>query len=168
MNAQAKIEPGTDIVAAIEQSPQIALLDPVKYSAFFARVKAETEKLVPDTSTTKGRDEIRSMANNVVKTKTAIDKARLTLTSQWRDQTNQVNAAGKVIEAELKQLAADVRKPLTDWETAEDARKDQCRTVISGIKNAMAVGLEDTAAEVRARGASVYGLTFDAVEFAGL
>jgi colicin import membrane protein len=175
MNVQSKIEAeilppeseNTDIVLVIEINPKIALLDAEKYGAFYQRIKAETEKLVPDVSTAKGRDEIRSMAAKVTKTKAAIDKARLALTAQWRDQTKQVNDAGKKIEAELDALADEVRKPLTDWESAEKARKERCVAVIAKIKADMVVSIDDTAVMVRERGAAIYRMTFDETEFAG-
>jgi colicin import membrane protein len=172
MAAEAEVMPpleevSTDIVAAVAEKPQIALLDAAKYNAFFQRIKAETETLAPDTTTAKGRDEIRAMAAKVVKAKAGIDKARLGLTAQWRDQTKQVNDAGKRIEAELAALADDVRKPLTEWEDAEKKRKDRCRTAIDQIKADSIVTIDDTAAAVRARGGRIFGLAFDPDEFAG-
>lgn len=160
-------EESTDIAVIVEHSPQIVLLEPEKYDAFYAHVKAETAGLEPDTSTAKGRDAIRSMAAKVTKSKTAIDKARLDLTRAWRDQTTQVNEAGKKIAADLDALAEEVRRPLTDWETAEKARKQRCEDIIASIKADMVVGIDDTSADIRKRGTWIHGLTFDEPEWAG-
>lgn len=160
-------ETSTDIALIVEHNPQIVLLEQEKYDAFYAHVKAETAGLEPDTSTAKGRDAIRSMAAKVTKSKTAIDKARLDLTRAWREQTTQVNEAGKKITADLDALAIEVRKPLTEWEDAEKARKERCEAAIRGIKADMVVGIDDTAAGVRERGARIYGLKFEEPEWTG-
>ena len=122
MNVQTTIKPETDLVAKALENPVALFTDAAKFSDFYARVKAETEKLTPDTSTNKGRDEIRSMARKVVTTKTTLDKAAKALTEEWRNQTNQVNAARNKMVADLAALAEEVRKPLTDWEAAEELR----------------------------------------------
>lgn len=159
------LPPSTDIMVAVEASPQIVLLDPKKFDQFYERVKAETETLVVDLSTKTGRDKVRSMAAKVTRTKTMIDKARLQLTAQWREQTKQVNSAGSEIEARLIALADDVRRPLTEWEEAEDARVEKCRAAISGFKTAAVVMIEDTAATVRARGKEVWEQAIDPEQF---
>lgn len=156
MNAQSKIETGADIVLAVEATPQIVLLEPEKFDQFYDRVRAETTGIVVDLSTKKGRDEVRSLAAKVTRSKTMIDKAGLALTKGWRDQTTQVNAARKEIEAKLDALADEVRRPLTEWEEAEKARVDICRTIIDGLKGAAVVTLEDTAETVRQRGKDVW------------
>ena len=84
MATAAKIEAGTDIILAVEETPQIVLLDAGKFDQFYERVRAETSGMVADLSTKKGRDEIRSMAAKVVRSKTMIDKAGLALTKIGR------------------------------------------------------------------------------------
>lgn len=156
---------GTDIVATVSRDPGIVLLDNEKFDAFYARMKAETDKLVPDTSTAKGRDEIRSMAARVTRAKTAIDKARLALTKQWRDQVKMANDAGKVIEERLDALAEEVRKPLTEWEEAEKARTAECQAIIAELRTAAIITAEDTSATVRERGNKVWHTVLDPERF---
>ncbi len=151
-----------DIVVAVTQNPGLVLLDQQKFDAFYTRMKAETDKLVADTSTAKGRDEIRAMAAKVVRSKTAIDKARLTLTADWREKVKAANDAGKVIEERLTALAAEVRAPLTEWEEAEKARIERGNALIAQLKNAATVTLDDTAATVRARGNEVFNTAINA------
>lgn len=154
-----------DVVAAVTQNPGIVLLDRQKFDAFYARMKSETDKLVPDTSTAKGRDEIRSMAARVRSSKAAIDKARLTLTKEWRDKTSMANEAGKTIETELETLAIEVRKPLTEWEEAEKARAAEIDRMIADIDIAAIIAPDDTAATVRDRGAMVWGIATTEAQF---
>lgn len=165
---ETEIQPANDIVLAVEETPQIVLLDAEKFDQFYERVKAETDGLVVDLSTKKGRDEIRSMAAKVTRSKTMIDKAGLALTKQWRDQTNQVNAARKEIEARLEALADEVRRPLTEWEDAEKARVAACREIIDSIKQSGIVTIDDTAADVRLRGKMVWDTPIGADQFRDL
>lgn len=165
MNAQTNIEAGSDIVLAVEATPQIVLLDAEKFDLFYDRVRAETAGIVVDLSTKKGRDEVRAMAAKVTRSKTMIDKAGLALTKGWRDQTTQVNAARKEIEVKLDALADEVRRPLTEWEDAEKERVNICRTIIDGLKGAAVVTIEDTAATVRQRGKDAWDTEIDRAQF---
>jgi hypothetical protein len=159
---------GNDIVVAVTQNPGLVLLDTEKFDAFYTRMKAETDKLVPDTSTAKGRDEIRSMAAKVARSKAAIDKARLGLTAEWRENVKKANAAGSVIEERLAALAAEVRQPLTEWEAAEKARIDDCRSIIDALKASGVITLDDTAATVRQRGMDAWNTAIDPERFGDL
>jgi colicin import membrane protein len=157
MNAVSTIE-AADIVLAVEATPQIVLLDAEKFDEFYDRIKAETTGIVEDLSTKKGRDAVIARAAKVTKSKTLIDKARLQLTGEWRERTNQVNAAGKEIETRLTALAKEVRQPVTDWEIAEKERLDRCNEVISDIHGAAIVTLEDTSETVRLRGMRIWAI----------
>lgn len=168
MASAAVIEQGEmtgDIAVITPQTAAMVLQDEKEFASLFAKVKAETEKLVADTSTKKGRDEIRSMAAKVIRTRTTIDKARLGLTADWRDRTNKVNAQNKVIEAQLDALADEVRKPLTEWEAAEKDRNDRADAIINQLARDAMVSLDETAADVRARGFAVHEMTLDPALF---
>jgi hypothetical protein len=137
------IDGGTDLIAKALENPVVLFTDTAKFSEFYARVKAETDKLDPDVSTEAGRNEVRSMARKVVTTKSAINKAGLALTDEWRRQTAEVTASRKKMEDELAALAAEVRKPLTDWEDAEDLRVKACQDKIEWFTRCGVVTIED-------------------------
>lgn len=155
---------GTDIAVAVTKEPGIVLLDRQKFDAWYEKLaaKAPTDA---DVSTKKGRDTLRSFAAEVRSEKAAIDKARLRLTKEWRDMVSSANDAGKEINERLEQLAIDVRKPLTDWEAAEDARIKRCREIIEAFKSDAVVTLDDTAETVRARGMALFGVELPEDEF---
>lgn len=168
MASAAVIEQGeltSEIAVITPQTAAMVLQDEKEFASLFAKVKAETQKLVADTSTKKGRDEIRSMAAKVVRTRTTIDKARLGLTAGWRDLTNKVNAQNKVIEAQLDALADEVRKPLTEWEAAEKERNDRADAIINQLARDAMVSLDDSADDVRTRGMAVYETVLDPALF---
>lgn len=79
---------------------------------------------VPDLSTAKGRARIASLAAQVSRSKTAVEKP-------GRDYLKRLKEQPKVVEAELRrfvtecdQLRDEVRRPLTEWEDAEKSRSE--------------------------------------------
>jgi colicin import membrane protein len=109
----ATISPGVTAVQLFSGGID-AVLDGIE-----AKVRAE--KL--DVSTAQGRDEIRSLAFKVRRTKTALDEEGKRLTEEWRKSTAMVNADRKKAAERLDALAEEeVRKPLTDFENKEKLR----------------------------------------------
>jgi len=144
----------------VDDQARVVLLDGEAFDAFYARMKAETDKHVPDVTTDKGRKAVIALARRVTTTKTAITAAAKGLTEAWRQQTATVNAARKPIEEKLAELAAEVRRPVTEWEEAEAARAARNRAVIDDMRQAATVTLDDTSASVEERGRRIHGITF--------
>lgn len=111
------------IALVIAQNPVLALTDKEKFAEFLKDIKAEIDAHVPDVSTAKGRKEIGALAYKVTRSKTAIDAAGKELNASKRKEIDAVDAERREIWARLETLADEVRKPLTEWETAEEARK---------------------------------------------
>lgn len=86
------------------------------------RIKREVKSIVLDPSTPTGRDEIRSLAFKVKKSRTALFKMAKDLTEDWRVQTGKVNTERNRMEEILVGLEDEVRKPLTDFENKEKIR----------------------------------------------
>ena len=102
---------------------------------FFTAVEKEVTGEVPDLSTAKGRARIASLAAKVSSSKVAVEKP-------GRDYLKKLKEMPKVIEVELAAwvkkmdtLRDTTRKPLTDWEKAEQARKDKHVDGIQSIKD---------------------------------
>lgn len=135
MTAVATLErSSTDIIVAVNADPGLVLLDCQRFDQFYEAIKAETDKLVPDLTTERGRAAIASMAFKVAKTKTAIDAAGKTLKEEAQDTVTKVDAARKLIRDRLDALKDEVRKPLTEWEEAEEARVENCKATIRHIE----------------------------------
>ena len=101
---------------------------------FIDLVKGEVEGEVPDLKTRKGRERIASLAAKVSKSKTAVEKP-------GRDYLRRLKEMPKVVEAELREfvtkmdaLRDDTRRPLTEWEAAEDARIDRHNDRLNWLK----------------------------------
>lgn len=114
-------------------APAIYVKDGLK--PFLQAVKDKVSSEVPDLTTAKGRARIASLAKTVSDSKVAVEKP-------GRDYLRRLKEMPKVIEVELKEfvdamnaLRDETRKPLTDWEAAEQARKDKHVDAIQAIKD---------------------------------
>jgi colicin import membrane protein len=155
---------GTAIVAA-EAPTSVVLFDNEKFDAFLAKLKADVAAVPVDLTTKKGRDAIASVAAKVRSEKASIDKDRLRLTAEWRNMTAQVNGAWNNIKEQMDALAVEARKPLTEWEQAEKDRNERADAIINQLARDAMVSLDDSAADVRARGMSVYETALDPALF---
>lgn len=125
----------TDIATIITENPAAVLIDPKTYSEFFKHIKAETDAFVPDLSTASSRKEIASLAYKVTRTKTAIDAAGKKLNEEARAKINAVDAQRRKIRDELDELAETVRRPLTQWEQAEEGRVNHIKALLQHIED---------------------------------
>jgi len=149
----------------IKRAASVVLLNPERFDQFYDRVKARTDEFVADTSTAKSRAEIASRAFEVTKVGTTLNKAGLNLTEDWRARTKAVNDARMPMVERMKALAADVRRPLTEWEEAEDARLAANANALAEIRQAAVVTPEDTSTTVDERGRRIWALAFDAPQW---
>lgn len=107
--------------------------------AFLEKIRAEVNE-VPDLSTAKGRARIASLAAQVSRSKTAVEKP-------GRDYLKRLKEQPKVVEAELRRftnecdnLRDEVRRPLTEWEAEQQRLKDEEAACIA--KEALAKQIE--------------------------
>lgn len=144
MSAQQQVITIDDISA--DNAPAIYVAGGL--SQFFEAVKAEVTTEVPDLKTAKGRARIASLAATVSKSKAAVEKP-------GRDYLKRLKEMPKVVETELREFVTKMdslrdttRQPLTDWENAEQARKDRHVDNIQAIKDMEVFGATPTAAAV--------------------
>lgn len=77
----------------------------------------------PQILTTKsGRDNIRSLAYQISQAKVRLDEIGANLNKPLQAEIDKVNDGRKVAKARLQNLQDEIRKPLTDWEAAEEKR----------------------------------------------
>lgn len=141
MNVQAT----TALVAQSEEVATIALPVEDNLPAAFAKPNG-IEELVkqvetaaraaaqnPDLTTQKGRDAIVSLAYKVTRSKTAIDKTGGDLNADRLAENKKVNDLRNLAKERLTALADEIRKPLTDWEAAEETRTTAHKDAIQDI-----------------------------------
>lgn len=164
MTVQQEILPpeSQDIIELVFENPALAIRDEEKAKAFLVKVREHAMSIgEKDMSKAKDRDEVRSMASKVTKSKTMLDTARKGMTEALRKEVSEINAAGKVVIEGLAEIAAEVRAPLTAWEDAEKKREELVESTIARIKAAALVTISDTAASVSARGNEIYEIEID-------
>lgn len=117
----------TDLIIPIELDHKQAVAFFTKADEFeklFARIKEQTDSHAPDISTSKGRDEIRSLAHKVTRTKTTLDALGKAVKEDAQKTVDAVDSTRRKMREQMDALKDQVRKPLTEYE-AEEARKDQ-------------------------------------------
>jgi len=75
-----------------------------------------------DIETARGRQDCKSMAYKVARSKTVLDNFGKDLVSDWKEKSKKVDIVRKQARDFLEDLQSRVRKPLTDFEAAEEAR----------------------------------------------
>lgn len=135
---------GTDLATLFKDR---AAVDPL-----IERIEKEVRAHIPDTSSAKGREAIKSLAYKVARSKTALDDAGKALNEEARAQINQVDAARRKIRDRLDALKDEARKPLTEWEEAEAARKTRDVQILEKLKSHGMTGHEPSAEIVATAG----------------
>lgn len=87
------------------------------------RAKVDAFKAdLPDVNTVSGRKQIASFAFKIAKSKTAIEEVGAELAKEAKELPKRIDANRKYIKDTLDAWRDEVRQPVTDWETAEEAR----------------------------------------------
>ena len=151
MNAATQLIPVDEISA--EKAPAIYgsnILD-----RYVDAARAEVANEVPDLSSRKGRERVASLAAQVARSKTAVEKP-------GREYLKRIKELPKAIEAELRDfvqkmddLRDEVRAPLNEWQAAEDARIDRHQAVIDFLTLRATEHSDLDAVELRATIAAV-------------
>jgi hypothetical protein len=119
----------------LENAPEVYKKDGL--NPYIEFIKDQVSGEAPDLSSKKGRDRIASLAAQVSRSKSAIEKP-------GREYLKHLKSLPKVVETELRgfvnscdALRDEVRKPLTDWEKADADRIDSHKEKIEQIKHYM-------------------------------
>ena len=124
----------------------------------------------PNIATATARGAIAAIAYKVARTKTALDEKGKAHVAYLKEQAKEVDAERKTIRDRLDALRDEVRKPLTDWEKAEDRRIEEHQQLLAEIEGAPTFDTpEPTLANIQDRIARVgtIGGNRDWQEFAG-
>lgn len=103
---------------------------------FIAHIRAQIDEFntnLPDLSTLKNRQLYASMAHKVAKSKNALDAVGKELSAEAKKQPKLIDAERKRCWDLLEAWQVEVRKPLDDWQAAEDARIDRHQAVIDEL-----------------------------------
>jgi hypothetical protein len=101
--------------------------------AMLAKLEADVRSVATDISTPKGRKEIASLAHKVARSKTAFDGLGKDLAAEWKTKAKAIDTERARVWDRLEALQAEVRKPLDEYEAAEDKRLADHQNAIQGI-----------------------------------
>lgn len=142
----------------IKAEPAVVYRDDTVLPAFLAEIKAEIAALPVNLATASGREAIASLAASISRRKTPIVAAGLALTEGWREQTKTVNALKAKVAAEMDALRDQARAPLTEWEAAEEKRKERIVGALTFLAQAAIVPAGASVASIDATIAKVEAL----------
>lgn len=128
-------ETGTELSTFAPDHPIEVFQNAEKVDELLRKISEVVDAHVPDLTTVKGRDAIKSLAYKVARTKTALDEAGKGLNETARKQIDAVDESRRNIRAALDALRDRARKPLDDWEAAEARRKDEVAEKLRFITN---------------------------------
>ena len=140
---QLAILPAKEVALAVFSAPNG--LDP-----YLQSVRAEIDKFnasAPDVNTKKGQAAYRSIAYDLATSKTKLDAMGKELVAELKDAPKKIDAERKRVRELLGAWQEEVRKPLTDWEAAETARKDRQVDAVQAIAD-FALDLADINAAI--------------------
>jgi colicin import membrane protein len=167
MNAEELIEDttaesATALVEQVDADPKLLLLGKVNRQAYLRQLRETVwHGGDADISTQAGRDRIKSAAQSVRTRRAEMDRTRKGLTEHWRKQTAAVNEVGKVLDADFVALIEEVRAPLTAWEAAEEARKDEANRILQDLESAPVITFGMTSEAVQARLDRIRGINLN-------
>lgn len=123
MNAVAEIgrQAITDLVVNNVLSATVVFA-PGGVDDILKKLADEVRAIKTDISTPTGRKAVASLAHKIARSKTALDKLGKDLGETHYKSWKAITAERTRIETTLDALKDEVRKPLTDWENAEDDR----------------------------------------------
>ncbi|MHB1660123.1 MAG: hypothetical protein ACYCRF_12620 [Acidithiobacillus sp.] len=105
-----------------KESALTVFTTPKGLDPYLAQIRAEIDQFVPDLTTKSGREEIASMAYKVAKSKTYLESVGKELADAQKEIPKKIDAERKRVRDLLDAWKDEVRKPLTEYEAAEEAR----------------------------------------------
>lgn len=115
------------------------------------KLAAKVRAFRPDVSTKKGRDEMRSLAAEIARSKVALDNIGKDLKEDAKKIADAIDAERRVLRTRMEDLHEQVRAPLTAYENAEKQRVAENEAALAALVESPAYGASETAAEIATR-----------------
>lgn len=111
----------------------VALFENNKVADITAQIIEHCSSVVHDITTDDGKKELKQFVARIKKSSKLLDDLGKEHTAKLKALPKIVDQSRKNMRDRLEQLAVDVRKPLTDWEEAEEKRKTDIMSRMSAI-----------------------------------
>jgi len=133
-------------VLSLEKLFERVTIDPI-----LERIKTECRAIPVDISRESGRKACASLAYKIARTKGFIEDRHKELVGKEKRRLAEIDAEWKHIREELDALKVEVRKPLTDWEQAEEDRVFAHEQHITRLEDAVRLKVDASTAEIAVR-----------------
>lgn len=107
-----------------------------------ANVRQRVDEFKGDATTQEGRAEIKAFAFAVTKSKTALAGVGERLAREQKDIPKKIDAGRKHVVDTLDAWRDEVRKPLTDWEKADEDRMRAHEIALDNLKGLATFGIK--------------------------
>lgn len=147
--SEAIEQESTELVTLPPKETALAVFtDTKKLDALLNQVREKLSGIVYDMSTAKGRDQCRSDAFRVARSKAALEKIGAAASAEQKEIPKQIDAGRRYAKEALEQIQEQVRAPLTEWEEAEEQRVREHTQAIKAVEEMTASATPATTAEV--------------------
>lgn len=102
-------------------------------------IEEECLSFIIDPSSKEGREEIKSLAYKIARSKTTVEKAKKAYTEDLRKKVTEINAHAANAVDRLQALQDKVREPVTQYEKREKERVENLKAKIAEIQSFKAV-----------------------------
>ena len=150
MSDAIELDRSTALIAASTLTAAFAFA-PGGIEGIVSRIEREVRATPRDISTPAGRKAIKSLANKVARSKTALDDLGKQANESKRAEINAVDADRRVARTRLDDLKAEVLAEVEAYEAKEAAKIAAHEAALSAIVEAAGYGTTETAAELRLR-----------------
>lgn len=113
-----------NVLEMIDEEPELIYRNPEIVEQMYAALEAAIKEQPVDLTTAKGRSAITALSGSISTRRATAEKTGKALTEFHRKETKKVNDVKSAVMDRLAELRDLARKPLTEWEALEYARKD--------------------------------------------
>lgn len=149
----------TALIVPIEADPLTFFTDHALQTHYIAQVTALVDDFEADVSTRKGRDTIKSFAYRIARFKSQVDAAGLEEKKRQNKTVDRIQAGRTTMKTALQNLQDRARKPLTDWELADEKRVHQHIADLNALRDTTTGASETDTIDLAARIAYVEATT---------
>lgn len=135
MSEVAEVETTELVILPPRESALQVYSTPGGLDSLIQQIREKVVGVVYDMTTAKGRDECRSDAAKVGRSKQAIERLGKEVSAEQKELPKKIDAERRRAFDELEALQEEVRRPLTEWEAAEDARVQRHKDALAGIES---------------------------------
>lgn len=133
----------------IETLTAAALFAPGGVEAIISKLESDVRAMPKaDILTEGGREEIKSLAYKIARSKTGLDDLGKDFVAELKKQTGKIDADRRIIRDRLDALKDEVRKPVTEWEDTEKSRIEEHQDALTAIRELAQLNLDPASSTI--------------------